>query len=166
MNKYSELFLKNRLLITSFIGTFFFLLFFFVLLIYKDAVYPPAFALFAYVPFLIWYGIDILLTIRFRKLIHYQEERLNVVFNDSNAVPLYPKSKTFLSDDWLIFSGKEAFHKLYLERISIKTVPVNMGNDCKLKITTRDGIIFTKAIDSYTNAKKIQNWLKSKKCSI
>lgn len=163
MNKYTGLFLKNRVLITSLSGTFFFLLFFFVLLFHKDAVYPPAFAFLVYVPFLIWYGIDVLLTIRFQKLIRYQEKRLNVVFDDANAVPLFPKSLTYLSNSWLIFSGKEAFHKLYIERISIKTIHTSMGNYYKVSIITLKGNTYTKAVDSYTSAKMIKKWLKNTK---
>ena len=166
MKKYTVLFLKNRLLITSLFGSFFFLLFFFVSLFIPDAAYPPIFALLAYVPFVIWYGIDIIMTIRFRKLIRFQENLLNVVFNDDNAIPLFPKSLTYISNSWLIFSGKEAFHKLFIERISIKTIHTNMGNDYNLKIMTRKGKTYTKVIDSYTSAKKIQNWLKNTKCSI
>lgn len=82
MNKYTKLFLKNRLLLIFVVGTLFFLLFFFVLLFNKNAIYPPAFALWIYVPGVVWFAIDVLLTIRFRKLIRYQEEFLNISFND------------------------------------------------------------------------------------
>ena len=163
MEKYTRLFLKYRLLITSLSGTFFFLLFFFVLLFHKDAVYPPTFALLVYVPFLIWYGIDVLLTIRFQKLIRYQEKHLNVVFDDTNAVPLFPKSLTYLSDSWLIFSGKEAFHKQYIERILVETIHNSMGHDYKVNIMTLEGKAYTKAVDSYTSAEMIKKWLKNTK---
>ncbi len=160
MNKYIILFLKNRLLIISVTGTLFFLLYFFVLL-FNNNVYTPIFAFWAFVPMLIWFCIDILLTIRFQRLIRYQEEYLNVVFNDINAVPLFPKSMTYLSDDWLIFSGKLAFHSQYIESISIIASWTSMGKDYKLKIQTCTGKTYMKSVDSYRNAIKIKHWFEN-----
>ncbi len=161
MKKYTTVFLKNRLLITSLAGSFFFLLFFFLLLLHKGTVYPPVFAFLAYVPFVIWFGIDALLTVRFREMIRRQEERLNIGFDDTGSEPLFPGSTTYLSDSWLIFSGKEAFHRLYIVKVSIKTVRTGMGNDYYLKITTLEEKTFAKAIDSCTNAKKVKFWFEN-----
>ena len=158
MKKYTYIFLKNRLLIVFSAAALLFLLFFFVLLINKNAVYALPFALWVYVPAAVWYSIDILLSIRFQRMIRYQEQYFNVVFSDADSVPLFPGSITYLSDDWLIFSGKTAFYRKYVGKITVERVHTNMGNDYYLKIQTCDGRTYTKAIDSYTNARKIQDW--------
>lgn len=158
MKKYTYVFLKNRFLIVFAAATLFFLLFFFVLLINKSAVYAPSFGLWVYVPAVVWYGIDILLSIRFQRMIRYQETYLNVVFSDADSAPLFPKSMTYLSKEWLIFSGKAAFHRQYIKKIAIKARRTNMGNDHYLKIQVCDGKTYTKAVDSYSNAQKIRDW--------
>ena len=159
MKKYIFLFLKNRLRIIFLTGTLLFLLFFFVLLLNSNTAYTPVFALWAFAPALAWYGIDLLLTIHFRRLIRYQEKLLNVVFHDANAVPLFPGSMTYLSDDWLIFSGTAAFHRQYIKSITIRTFHTNRGNDCKIKVQTRTGRTYMRAIASYTDGRKIKQWL-------
>ena len=158
MKKYTYLFLKIRLLVISVTATLFFLLDFFVLLFDKNAAYPPISAFWVYVPALIWYGLDILLTVRFERLIRYQEKCFNIVFSDENATPLFPSSSTFLSDHWLIFSGKSAFYRQYIKKIKIKTKRANGGNDYYLEIQTCDGKTYTKNPGSYTDAKKIRQW--------
>lgn len=159
--KYIIVFLKNRLRIIFITSTFFFLLFLFVLLFNKNTAYTPIFALWVYVSALIWYGVDILLSIRFQHMIKYQEKYLNVVFSDADSISLFPTSMTYLSDDWLIFCGKAAFHRQYITKVVIKRTRSNMGNDYRLTIQTCDGKNYTRAIDSYANARKIQNWFNS-----
>lgn len=119
---------------------------------------PPPSALRVYVPALAWYLLDILLTFRFRQIIRYQERLFHVKFSDTNTAALYPKSNTFLSDDWLIFSGKSAFCRQYIRRISIVAVRTNRDNDYRLKLFTTDGKTYLHAIDSQINANKIQRW--------
>lgn len=106
---------------------------FFALLWCKTAVDALPSALWVYVPALVWYLLDILLTFRFRRIIRYQERLFHVKFSNTNAAALYTESNTLLSDDWLIFSGRSAFCRQYIQRISI--------------VTAR-----------HTNAKKIQRW--------
>lgn len=162
MNKYTKLFLKNRLLLIFVVGTLFFLLFFFVLLFNKNAIYPPAFALWIYVPGVVWFAIDVLLTIRFRKLIRYQEEFLNISFNDQNAAPLFPRFLTYLSDDWVIFSGKTAFHREFIEKVTIRPKHASTGgNNYILKIKTRTGRSYKRVFGSHADARDIQHWFKN-----
>ncbi len=158
MKRYIVRFLKMRFLVISGGTTLFYELFFYVLLWCKTAAFAPPSALWIYVPALAWYLLDILLTFRFRQIIRYQERLFHVKFSDTNATALYPKSNTFLSDDWLIFSGKSAFCRQYIRRISIVTVRTNRGNDCRLKLFTTDGKTHLRAMDSQTNANKIQRW--------
>lgn len=159
MKRYIVRFLKTRFLVIFGVATLYYELSFFILLWCKTAVYAPPFALWTYVPALVWYLLDILLTFRFRQIIRYQERLFHVKFSDTNAAALYPESNTFLSDDWLIFSGKSAFCRKYIRRISIVAVRTNRGgNDYRLKLFTTDGKTYLHAIDSQTNANKIQRW--------
>lgn len=161
MNKYIIRFLKNRFIIAFVSASLFFALFFFTLLWCKSPAFSPYFAFWVYVPALIWLLADVLLTIRFKRIIRYQEQLLGVEFNDTNANPLYPGSNTFLSDDWLIFAGKSAFHRQYIKRITINPKNTNIGLDYWLKIYTNDGKEYKRHIDSQTNTKKIQIWYKN-----
>lgn len=158
MKRYIVRFLKTRFLVIFGGATLFYELFFYVLLWCKTAAFAPPFALWTYVPALAWYLLDILLTFRFRQIIRYQERLFHVKFSDTNAAALYPESNTFLSDDWLIFSGKSAFCRQYIRRISIVAVRTNRDNDYRLKLFTTDGKTYLHAIDSQTNANKIQRW--------
>lgn len=158
MKRYIVRFLKARFLVIFGVATLFYELFFYVLLWCKTAAFAPPSVLWIYVPALAWYLLDILLTFRFRQIIRYQEHPFHVKFSDTNATALYPGSNTFLSDDWLIFSGRSAFYRQYIRRISIVTVRTNMGNDYRLKLYTTDGKTYLRAMDSHTNAKKIQRW--------
>lgn len=115
---------------------------------------PLPSALWVYVHALVWYLLDILLTFRFRRIIRYQERLFHVKFSNTNAAALYTGSNTFLSDDWLIFSGRSAFCRQYIQRISIVTARRSMGNDYRLKLYTTDGKTYLRTIDSHTNAKK------------
>lgn len=153
MKRYIVRFLKTRFLVIFGGATLFYELFFYVLLWCKTAAFAPPFALWTYVPALAWYLLDILLTFRFRQIIRYQERLFHVKFSDTNAAALYPESNTFL-DDWLIFSGKSAFFRQYIRRISIVAVRTNRGNDYRLKLFTTDGKTYLRTIDSHTNAKK------------
>lgn len=154
MKQYIVRFLKTRFLVIFGGATLFYELFFFILLWCKTAVYAPPFALWTYVPALVWYLLDILLTFRFRRIIRYQERLFHVKFSNTNAAALYTGSNTFLSDDWLIFSGRSAFCRQYIQRISIVTARRSMGNDYRLKLYTTDGKTYLRTIDSHTNAKK------------
>lgn len=158
MKRYIVRFLKTRFLVIFGVATLYYELSFFILLWYKTAVYAPPFALWTYVPALAWYLLDILLTFRFRQIIRYPERLFHVKFSDTNAAALYPESNTFLSDDWLIFSGKSAFCRKFIRRISIVAVRTNRGNDYRLKLFTTNGKTYLHAIDSQTNANKIQHW--------
>lgn len=158
MKRYIVRFLKARFLVIFGVATLYYELSFFMLLWCKTAVYAPPFALRVYVPALVWYLLDILLTFRFRQITRYQERLFHVKFSDTNAAALYPESNTFLSDDWLIFSGKSAFCRQYIRCISIVAVRTNRGNDYRLKLFTTDGKTYLHAIDSQTNANKIQRW--------
>ena len=134
MKRYIVRFLKTRFLVIFVVATLYYELSFFILLWCKTAVYAPPFALWTYVPALVWYLLDILLTFRFRRIIRYQERLFHVKFSDTNVAALYPGSNTFLSDDWLIFSGKSAFCRQYIRRVSIVTVRTGRGNDYRLKL--------------------------------
>lgn len=158
MKRYIVRLLEARFLVIFGGATLFYELFFYVLLWCKTAAFAPPSALWVYVPALLWYLLDILLTFRFRQIIRYQERLFHVKFSDTNAAALYPESNTFLSDDWLIFSGKSAFCRQYIRRISIVAVQTNRGNDYRLKLFTTDGKTYLHAIDSQTNASKIQRW--------
>lgn len=127
MKRYIVRFLKTRFLVIFDVATLYYELSFFILLWCKTAVYAPPFALWTYVPALAWYLLDILLTFRFRQIIRYPERLFHVKFSDTNAAALYPESNTFLSDDWLIFSGKSAFCRKFIRRISIVAVRTNGG---------------------------------------
>ncbi|MCI7811433.1 MAG: hypothetical protein MR552_05790 [Clostridiales bacterium] len=120
MKQYIVRFLKARFLVIFGGATLFYELFFYVLLWCKTAAFAPPSALRVYVPALAWYLLDILLTFRFRQIIRYQERLFHVKFSDTNAAALYPESNTFLSDDWLIFSGEirilQAVHKTHFHR--------------------------------------------------
>lgn len=157
MKRYIVRFLKTRFLVIFGGATLFYELFFYVLLWCKTAAFAPPSALWTYVPALVWYLLDILLTFRFRQIIRYPERLFHVKFSDTNVAALYPESNTFL-DDWLIFSGKSAFCRKHIRRISIVAVRTNMGNDYRLKLFTTDGKTYLHAIDSQTNANKIQHW--------
>ena len=126
MKRYIVRFLKARFLVIFGGATLFYELFFYVLLWCKTAAFAPPSALRVYVPALAWYLLDILLTFRFRQIIRYQERLFHVKFSDTNAAALYPESNTFL-DDWLIFSGKSAFCRKFIRRISIVAVRTNRG---------------------------------------
>ena len=158
MKRYIVRFLKARFLVIFGGATLFYELFFYVLLWCKTAAFAPPFALWTYVPALVWYLLDILLTFRFRQIIRYPERLFHVKFSDTNAAALYPESNTFLSDDWLIFSGKSAFCRKYIRRISIVAVRTNRGNDYRLKLFTTGGKTYLHDIDSQTNPNKIQHW--------
>ena len=108
------------------------------------------------------FAIDVLLTIRFRKLIRYQEEFLNISFNDQNAAPLLPRSLTYLSDDWVIFSGKTAFHREFIEKVTIRPKHASTGgNNYILKIKTRTGRSYKRVFGSHADARDIQHWFKN-----
>ena len=159
MKLYIVRFLKARFLVIFGVATLYYELSFFILLWCKTAVYAPPFALWTYVPALVWYLLDILLTFRFRQIIRYQERLFHVKFSDTNVAALYPGSNTFLSDDWLIFSGKSAFCRQYIRRVSIVTVRTGRGNDYRLKLYANDGKTYLlRMIDSYASAKTIQRW--------
>lgn len=127
MKRYIVRFLKTRFLVIFGGTTLFYELFFYVLLWCKTAAFAPPSALRVYVPALVWYLLDILLTFRFRQIIRYPERLFHVKFSDTNAAALYPESNTFLSDDRLIFSGKSAFCRKFIRRISIVAVRTNRG---------------------------------------
>ena len=159
MKRYIVRFLKTRFLVIFGVATLFYELFFYVLLWYKTAAFAPPSALRVYVPALAWYLLDILLTFRFRQIIRYQERLFYVKFSDTNVAELYPGSNTFLSDDWLIFSGKSAFCRQYIRRVSIVTVRTGRGNDYRLKLYANDGKTYLlRMIDSHASAKTIQLW--------
>ena len=158
MKKYIKLFLKRRLLIVFISSTVLFILFFFVLSFCKSAVYPPSFALWVYVLAMVWYGFYIILALRFKALIKRQEKQFGIIFNDTNVMALYPKSDTFLSDDWLIFAGKTAFYRQYISFMQVILKQTNMGDDYYLKIQAVDGKIFSIHIDSNSSAQKIKKW--------
>ena len=158
MKKYIKLFLKRRLLIVFISSTVLFILFFFVLSFCKSAVYPPSFALWVYVLAMVWYGFYIILVLRFKALIKRQEKQFGIVFNDTNAMALYPRSETFLSDDWLIFAGKTAFYRQYISCMQVILKRTKRGNDYYLKIQAADGKIFSIHIDSNSSAQKIKKW--------
>ena len=158
MKKYSLLFLKRRLRIVFVSSTFLFLIFFFALILCKNAVYSPLFALWSYALALVWYAADILLTIRFQTMIRYQERRFGIPFRDTNAAALFPHSNTFLSDDWLIFAGRSAFYRQYINDMQIITKRTGMGNDFYLRLQTDDNRTYTVTVDSDVNSKKIRQW--------
>lgn len=162
MKKYINHFLKRRLLIIIISSTVLFLLFFHILLFCQSAADPPLSALWVYVLALVWYGFYIILTLRFKALIKRQEKQFGIVFNDTNVVALYPKSNTFLSDDWLIFAGKTAFYRQYISCIQVIPKRTSMGNDYYLKIKAVDSTIFTIHIDSNSSAKRIKKWFDRK----
>ena len=165
MKKYITLFLKTRFVLIFGCATALFVLFFSVLLFDRNAVYPPIFALWVYFVAIVFYAINLLVVLRFQRVIAYQERLFDIRFCDTNATPLYKGSikapGVFLSDDWLIFAGKSAFCRQYIKHIDIKSEEANMGNDYRLRIYTVDYKEYSIHIDSPANARRIQIWYKN-----
>lgn len=59
-------------------------------------------------------------TRHFAAMIRWQEDLLNVVFQSEPLTPLYPKTLFYQSDDWFIRAGCWAFHRDYIEKMSIR----------------------------------------------
>lgn len=161
MDSYIKRFLKNRFCLTFGIATLFELLFLIPDLLYDQALEGPAFYIGCYLLALGWFLLDIGYTLYFRRLIRYQERLLHTTFNDANARPLYPHSHIIFSDEWLIFTGKAAFCRAYIRRITISTRPSGRTYVHILKIYTNDGNRYTHRFSSHSDAQKIRQWFNS-----
>ncbi|MBQ7354747.1 MAG: hypothetical protein IJW62_04420 [Clostridia bacterium] len=104
-------------------------------------------------------GISMLKILSGKRLVSIQENALHTVFNDNNAKEVAPHSLIYLSDDWLIVSGRYAFHRHYISAISVK--PQNKYNTlggyycmirCKNERTYR---VFVR---STSDSKEIKSW--------
>ena len=159
MEKYMKHFLKNRFLMVFGYSSLFYPMFF-LLFVTDESVWKSLlFGLIVYIPGLIWYAVDVVLVIRFKRLIQDQEQRFGVAFEDKNAAAVAPKSDTFLSDDWLIFAGKYAFFRGYIKQISIISKRTAWGRAYVVKIYSADGKVYPRGVDSVFSAQKIQQWL-------
>lgn len=161
MTPYIKRFLKNRFCLVFGSATLFGLLLLIPDLLYDQAVEDPMIYIGCYLLALGWFLLDIGYTLYFRRLIRYQEQLLHTTFNDANARPLYPHSHIIFSDDWLIFSGKSAFCRAYIRRITVSTRPSGRTYVHILKIYATDGKRYTHRFSSRSDAQKIRQWFKS-----
>ncbi len=161
MDSYIKRFLKNCFCISFGCVTLFALVLLISDLIYDKAIGDPSIYIGCYVVALCWFLLCIGYTLHFRRLIRYQEQLLHTSFNDTSARPLYPHSGIVLSDNWLIFSGKSAFSRTYIQRITISTRPSGRSYVHVLKIYATDGKLYQHKFYSRSDAQKIQQWFKA-----
>lgn len=161
MTPYIKRFLKNRFCLAFGSATLFGLLLLIPDLLYDQALEDPTIYIGCYLLALCWFLLDIGYTLYFRRLIQYQEQLLHTTFNDANARPLYPHSHIIFSDDWLIFTGKAAFCRAYIRRITISTRPSGRTYVHILKIYATDGKRYTHRFSSRSDAQKIRQWFNS-----
>lgn len=109
------------------------------------------------------YLISLYPIIRFRAMIHMQEEMFHVRFCENNAVPLYRNSLVYFSTDWLIIAGQYAFYRDYIKnnRIKIHTQRTSRGNNYLIKIEGVNDQLYCFYADSASSAKKIKDWSKT-----
>lgn len=96
------------------------------------------------------------------KLLKTQKNDLKVQFDDRGATALSPRSAVYLSDSWLIVSGRLYLHIDFIESASIKYSKNSMGNDCYCQFKCKDRSRKVH-MDSVSNARRIKKWYDEKK---
>ena len=92
------------------------------------------------------------------RLVNEQKGVLGVDFDDTGAAPLYPKSGIFLSDNWLIASGRLYLHRNFILNVAIEARPFKGRKDYYCLFKCRDGD-HRLPVDSSVSAKKIKDWV-------
>ena len=98
------------------------------------------------------------------RLVNEQKGVLGVEFDDTGAAPLYPKSGVFLSDNWLIASGRLYLHRAFIQSVSVRARPFKGRKDyyCLFKCRGGDHKLF---VDSSASAQKIKAWFDAENTS-
>ena len=156
VNKYIKIYLKRNFKLALFCAIIVFLPFLTVSLIYDT--YPND-ILVSFAPFplaVICFLISMLPTLRFKKMITQQEQMLDTLFSDCEAVHL--ETTLYLSKDWLIWAGSCAIHKRNIQSVDCRVRSGKSGSSNQVIITTADHRQYTIWCLSASNVKKIKNW--------
>ncbi|MBR2861712.1 MAG: hypothetical protein IKB86_07740 [Clostridia bacterium] len=158
IEKYIKIYHRRNYYLALMCSVIVFIPFFVVSLIYDVIKYD---ILIAFLPFpigAIFVALAYLYTIRFKKMIQYQEQLYNAEFNDEGVVNL--ETTLYLSKDWLIWAGSSAIYKKHIKNIRSKVEYGRAGSSNKVTITTVDGKKYIIWCFSATNILKIRRWMK------
>ena len=98
------------------------------------------------------------------QLVNEQRKALGVDFDDAGAKPLYPSSGIYLSDTWLIASGRLYLHRNFILNVVIEARPFKGRKDYYCLFKCRDGD-HRLPVDSSVSAKKIKDWVDAENTS-
>ena len=159
IDKYIKIYYRRNIQLALICATIVFLPLFIVSLFY-DVI--PADTLISFVPYILaalCVAIVSLFTIRFRKMIHKQEQIYSVKFQDTDVVHL--ESTLYLSNDWLIWAGSCALYKGHIQSIRSELCHGRGGSSNEVVIKTVDNKKYTIWCLNSSNVKKIKEWMKS-----
>ncbi len=156
INKYIKIYHKRNIQLASICATFCFLPLFVVSLFY-DVI--PGDILVSFVPYIlaaVCTGAASLLTVRFRKMIHKQEQLYGVQFQDTNVVHL--ETVLYLSNDWLIWAGSCAVYKAHIKSMETTLRHGRVGSSNEVVINTVDHKQYRIWCLSASNVKILKKW--------
>ena len=104
-------------------------------------------------------GIVFLKTRYFKHLILTQEKGLEVSFEGEIFTPFYPKTLFYSSDSWIVKSGCWAFHRSFLQKISVTVVnEKSAARHYVVKFYATDGVVVVDNNLGIGEIKKIKKW--------
>ncbi len=100
------------------------------------------------------------LRIAYLKNLLKEQEKTGFIFDDFGAYPIYKKSIIFVSENWVIISGRLAFHKKFIKRIVIRKEMNNNTSGCPYALLFEciNGEIYRYKLTSYSDGKVIKEW--------
>ena len=156
VEKYINIYKKRNYKLGIFCAIIVFIPLFVVSLIFDVISYDIAIS---FAPFLLSFLCVLfanLHTIRFRKMITWQENLYNIKFNDNNVEHL--ETTLYLSNDWLIWAGSSAFNKKHISSIKKRVERGKSGISNRIIVKTIDNKKYSIWCLSDENVKKIKEW--------
>lgn len=159
INKYIRIYHRRNIQLAFLCATIVFVPLFVVSLFY-DVV--PEDTLVSFVPYILaaaCVAIASLFTVRFRKMIHKQEQLYDAQFQDTNVVHL--ETTLYLSNDWLIWAGSCAIYKAHINSISSAHRHGRVGSSHEVIINTVDNKQYKIWCLNSSTVQNIKKWRNS-----
>ena len=133
----------------------------FVLALVTDASRRDQLIVLAFIPlgWILWV-FSILSVPYATRLCRRQTKQLSIPFDDQGAIPMHPTSMTFLSEDWLIASGRLYLHRNFIRSITVEVRKTARGATYTCLFHCNSGLY--KITGNASDAEAIQAWHNAK----